>query len=202
SENLRLNSTDLMLAAEYLAKPHHVFLLIQSGAFGAPNATFFFHKSDHSMADFPFLEFPLDPALLAIEERDRLSRSRAAVQVQLPPPALPEPGPLALVPASSVPQSLSPLPPIRKPRRMFRKAVGWVVMGALLGAAAVAFRTSSVRDRVTRVWSAVAKAAAPASPEPAPIVSSPPMLGLVAQRQATDVQLTWNRDSAAVAAAT
>jgi hypothetical protein len=194
-ENLRLNSNDLMLAAGPFAKPHHVFLLIQSGAFGAPNATFFFHKADHSMADFPFLEFPLDPDLLAMEERDRLSRSRAAVSVQLPPLALPEPEPVALVPVAKPPLATAP---IQKPRRPLRKSVAWVALGGILGASAVALGTSSVRERGARLWSAAAKAAPPA----APAVSAPATLGLVAQRQTSDVQLTWNRESAPIAAAT
>jgi hypothetical protein len=197
-ENLRLNSNDLMLAAGFLAKPHHVFLLIQSGAFAAPNASFFFHKDDHSMADFPFLEFPLDPDLLAMEERDRLSRSRAAVSVQLPPLALPEPEQVALVPAAKPPLDAAP---IQKPRRPLRKSVAWVALGGLLGASAVALGTPSVRERGARLWSAWS-AAVKAAPPAAPAVSAPATLGLVAQRQTSDVQLTWNRESAPIAAAT
>ena len=196
-ENLRLNPNDLLLADGHFAKAHHVFLLIQSGGFGAPNASFFFHKTDRSMADFPFLEFPLDPDLLAMEERDRLSRSRAAVAVELPPVALPEPEPLALVPASSTPQPVS-APPVPKPRRSLRKAVGWVAVGGLLGAAGVALGTPSIRERAARIWTAAAKADPPA----APALLSPTTLGLAAQRQATDVQLTWNREASAINTAT
>jgi hypothetical protein len=197
-ENLRLNSNDLTLAAGYFAKPHQVFLLIQPGAFGAPNAAFFFHKNDHSMADFPFLEFPLDPNLLAMEERDRLSRSRSAVSVQHPPLALPEPEPVALVPAT---QPVLSTALIEKPRRSLRKSVAWVAFGGFLGASAVALGTPSVRERSARLWSAWS-AAVKAAPPTAPTVSALATLGLVAQRQASDVQLTWNRESSPIAAAT
>jgi len=200
-ENLRLNANDLMLADGHFAKPHHVFLLIQSGAFGAPNASFFFHKSDRSMVDFAFLEFPLDPDLLAVEERDRLRRSRAAAAVELPPAALPEPEPLALIPAPSTAPPVA-ASAVQKPRRTLRKAAAWIAFGGLLGAAAVAFRNPSVRERAIRFWTAAVKAAAPAAAAPSPSISSQPALGLVAQRQAGDLQLTWHRDSAAIAAAT
>jgi protein TonB len=197
-ETLRLNANDLMLADGYFAKPHQVFLLVQSGAFGAPNAAFFFHKNDQSMADFPFLEFPLDPDLLAMEERDRLSRSRSAVSVQHPPLALPEPEPVALVPAT---QPVLAAALIEKPRRSLRKSVAWVAFGGFLGASAVALGTPSVRERGARLWTAWS-AAVKAAPPTAPAVSAPAILGLVAQRQTSDVQLTWNRESSSIAAAT
>jgi len=195
-ESLRLNANDLFLADAFFAQPHQVFLLIQSGGFGAPNATFFFRKSDGSMADFPFLEFALDPALLAMEERDRLNRSRAAVSVQHPPLALPEPAPASIV----GPVAPSSAPPSNTPSRFILKAAGCVLIGALLGAAGIALRV-----RRTAADPAPLPAASPLpGGSNAEIPSAPPTptLGLVAQRHTGDVQLTWSRESSAIAAAT
>src|SRR5438067_3815346 len=131
-ESLRLNTNDLFLADAFFTQSRHVFLLIQSGSFGAPNATFFFRKSDGTMADFPFLEFPLDPALLSIEERERLKRSREAVAVhQTQPFDHPEPAPVSLVGSSSTQPNREP------PRRSLRKAAGWLAIGVLLSAVAM-----------------------------------------------------------------
>jgi hypothetical protein len=64
SEALRLNENDLF------GKPYQVFLLIHPNAFAPPNATFFFSRGHRQISEFPFLEFPLDVALLATEEWD------------------------------------------------------------------------------------------------------------------------------------
>ena len=87
SETFHLNAKDISLAEECFRKPYQVFLMIHSNGFGAPNATFFFHDGDRKMADFAFLEFPFDPSLLAIEERDRIQRSHEAVTEHKAAPA-------------------------------------------------------------------------------------------------------------------
>jgi len=72
-EALRLNEDDLFLFKTFFGKPYQVFLLIQPNAFAPPNATFFFSRGHRQISEFPFLEFPLDVALLATEEWDRIS---------------------------------------------------------------------------------------------------------------------------------
>ena len=89
-DTFHLNAKDVSLAEECFRKPYHVFLMIHSSGFGSPNATFFFHDGDRKMADFAFLEFPLDPSLLVIEERDRIQRSHhAAITHSVEVPSLP-----------------------------------------------------------------------------------------------------------------
>jgi len=70
SEALRLNENDLFLFKTFFGKPYQVFLLIHPNAFAPPNATFFFSRGHRQISEFPFLEFPLDVALLATEEWD------------------------------------------------------------------------------------------------------------------------------------
>jgi hypothetical protein len=68
-----LNENDLFLFKTFFGKPYQVFLLIQPNAFAPPNATFFFSRGHRQISEFPFLEIPLDVALLATEEWDRIS---------------------------------------------------------------------------------------------------------------------------------
>jgi hypothetical protein len=71
-EALRLNENDLFLFKTLFGKPYQVFLLMQPNAFAPPNATFFFCRGHRQISEFPFLEFPLDVALLATEEQANL----------------------------------------------------------------------------------------------------------------------------------
>jgi hypothetical protein len=68
-EALRLNEDDLFLFKTFFGKPYQVFLVIQPNAFAPANATFFFSRGHRQISEFPFLEFPLDVALLATEEQ-------------------------------------------------------------------------------------------------------------------------------------
>jgi len=91
-EAFHLDEQDLSLAQECFAKPYHVFLIVHHNRFGPPTATFFFHDRDGRMADFAFLEFPLDPSLLAAEQQGRMQRSHQAMDQPLAV-ALPAPFP-------------------------------------------------------------------------------------------------------------
>jgi hypothetical protein len=77
-DSLRLNGNDIRLFKTFFCKPYHVFLLIQPNALAAPNATFFFTRGNRKISEYPFLEFPLDVALLATEEWDPISGCRQA----------------------------------------------------------------------------------------------------------------------------
>jgi outer membrane biosynthesis protein TonB len=178
---LRLNDDDLFLFKTFFGKPYHVFLLIQPNAFAAPNATFFFSQGDHRISEFPFLEFPLDASLLATEERDRISRLQQANEQ-----------PMAA-------QHSLPLDAARIPRRtgtLLKIAAGMLLATLLLAAGWIGIPV--LRQRSSPVWSAIRK------PQPStPAASySHPHIGLQVKRQGRDLELTWDRESAWVAAAT
>jgi len=188
-EALRLHENDLALFQTSFGKPYQVFLLMQPNGFAPPNASFFFSRGDQKMSEFPFLEFPLDASLLASEERDRLSRCQQATQQ---PIAVPRPLPS------------QPDKPAKKGRILSRIAVGlFVVAAALL--AALWITNPSFRERSSRVWSGIRSAfrnpPQPVVQPPAPAPSHP-RLGLQARTQDHDLQLTWDRESPSIAAAT
>ena len=178
---LRLNDRDRELAERYFPKPYQVLLVIQTTDFGPPTATFFFHDADRHMADFAFMEFPLDPSLLTIEERNRIRRSQQALSPASPPAERP----LAALPAAV-------LPPARD--RWVRYAALWILGLCLIGVAGFA-----ARGPVTRFLRAVATG--PNTPPAVPKQSAGLSLGLHARRQNTDLELTWSRDSALIAVA-
>ena len=190
-ETFHLNANDVSLAGECFPKPYHVFLMIHSNGFGSPNATFFFHDGDRRMTDFAFLEFPFDPSLLAIEERDRIQRSHDAVverSVEVLPPAP------------------DPFPPVSSPRnksRVLLKAAGWICSISLVFALGTLVNNRSFWERSATLQreSSNSSTVSPFSSSASPS-SSPPSLALHATRQNGDLELTWNRDSAFIATAT
>jgi hypothetical protein len=180
-EMLRLNEADLSLFNQFFGNSYQVFLVIQPSAFAAPNATFFFCRDDHKMADFPFLEFPLDASLLATEERDRISRCRQAAEIS--PPA----------------QHVSPppLPNSRPDHRLVNLiGVGTLLAGLTLLALWIGIR--SLRPHASQAWNTFWKSAA----VPSSSAKSYPHIGLQARRQDRDLELSWNRESPWVTAAT
>ena len=190
-ETFHLNAKDVSLAEECFRKPYHVFLMIHSNGFGSPNATFFFRDGDRKMADFAFLEFPLDPSLLAIEERDRIQRSHQAA---------------AVTNSVEVP-SLAPAPSAtRSPRNhssVVLKAVGWMFSLAMVFALGALVNNSSFRTRFANLRRAILNP--PAVNSSSSSVSQPsslPLIALHAKRQNGDLELTWNRESALIATAT
>lgn len=189
-DTFHLNAKDVSLAEECFRKPYHVFLMIHSNGFGSPNATFFFHDGDRKMADFAFLEFPLDPSLLAIEERDRIQRSHHAAtehSVEVPAPA-PQPSTVG-----------SP----RNKSRVLLKAVGWTCSVALVFALGALVNNRSFRERFAslRPGTSNPSAVSPSSSSAAQ-PSFPPSMALHAKRQNGDLELTWSRESALIATAT
>jgi outer membrane biosynthesis protein TonB len=186
---LRLNDSDRALAEKFFPRPHQVFLVIQSTGFGPPNATFFFHDGDHRMADFAFLEFPLDTSLLTIEERDRMRRSQQAIAVSSPAETQLE-GPPA------------PAPPRRPRRRPILKPAFWIPVASLIAAIGVGIGVRPLRERIVNVWTVAGGVTnrAPSAPASNPSPTGPSM-GLHAQRQNGDLELTWNRESALIVAA-
>lgn len=180
-ETLRLNADDLFLFKTFFGRPYHVFLMIQPSAFAPANATFFFSRGENKMAEFPFLEFPLDASLLATEERDRISRCRQAS------------GESTTVQHSSPPESYT----VRTGRRVLVKIAAGALVAAFLLAAGW-LSTPLLQQRSSRVWSAIWKA------QPA-VQSSPhsyPHIGLQAKRQDRDLAVTWNHESPWILAAT
>jgi hypothetical protein len=195
SDALQLNAKDVALAEECFRKPYHVFLVINSNGIGSPSATFFFHDSDGRMADFAFLEFPLDPSLLAIQERDRIQRAdQAARTLSIEAPS-PEPDP-------SAPDSSAVGRPGNK-RRVLLKAAWWMCSIALVFSLGALVNNPSFWERLTNLRGPVHNSPA-VSPASASASQSPslPLIALHAKRQNGDVELTWNRGSALIRAAT
>jgi hypothetical protein len=187
-DTFHLNANDVSLAEGVFRKPYQVFLMIHSNGFGSPNATFFFHDGDRRMADFAFLEFPFDPSLLAVEERDRLLRSRdAAMEHSVEAPA-----------ASPAPESSTAVRPPNK-SRVLLKAAGATCAIALIFALGTLVDNHSFRERAAKLFRAASTPAtvnSSSSPAQSP---SLPSMALHAERQNSDLQLTWNRGSALIA---
>jgi hypothetical protein len=186
-EAFHLNARDLSLATECFAKPYNVFLMVHCNTFGPPTATLFFQDRDCRMAEFAFLEFPFDSSLLAAEQCQRMQRSEQAVEksadVSLP-----------VTPPSALPEAIAEVP--HSKRRFVFKPVRWPLgavfaIGILLG---------------SYIWRAIShpsssKATSFSSAPTAPFVTQP-SISLRASRRNGNLELTWNRDSAAIAAAT
>jgi hypothetical protein len=192
-DSFHLNAKDVSLAEECFRKPYHVFLMVHSNSFASPNATFFFHDGDGKMADFAFLEFPLDPSLLAIEERDRIQRAQhEAITHSLEVPALvPDPSTVG-----------SP----RIESSVLLKAAWWTCSIGLVFALGILVNNSSLRERFNlRRTVSNPPALSSVSPSVSPSASQPhslPLIALHAKRQNDDVELTWNRESALIRSAT
>jgi len=187
-----LNARDASLAEECFRKPYHVFLMIRSDGFGSPNATFFFRDGDHKMADFAFLEFPLDPSLLAIEERDRIQRSHQAAISDSVEFLSPAPDPFT---------AGSP----RNKSDVLLKAAGWTFSIALIFALGILVVNPSFRERFANLRRAVSSPPAVSSSSSSASQSSSipvPVIALHAKRQNGDLELTWNRESTLIRTAT
>ena len=188
-DTFHLNAKDVSLAEECFRQPYHVFLMLHSNGFDSPNATFFFHDSDRKMADFAFLEFPLDPSLLAIEERDRTQRSHdAAIRypVEVPSPA-PDP------PTAGSPGNKS---------SVLLKAAGWAGSIALVFALGTLVNNPSFRERFASLRRATSNPPVLSSSSSASQPPSRPLIALKAKRQNGDLELTWNRETALIRSAT
>jgi hypothetical protein len=178
-DTFHLNAKDVSLAEECFGKPYHVFLMIHANGFGSPNATFFFHDGDRKMSDFAFLEFPLNPSLLAIEERDRIQRSNHTAVTHSVEVLSPAPDP-------------SPAGSLGNKNSVLLKAVWWTCSIALVFALGTLVNSRSFREsRAIFNPPAVSSVSSSAS-QP----SSVPLIALHAKRQNGDLELNWNRESA------
>jgi hypothetical protein len=192
-ETFRLNAQDVALATECFAKPYNVFLIVHTNRFGPPTATFFFHDRDCRMADFAFLEFPFDPSLLAAEQSDRMQRSQQSIE-----------RPLAVLPPAPVAAAAGEVPHAK--RRVLFKAAGWTVALALVFTLGTLFNNGALRERYSYIWRAISNplSSPPAGNGSSSSAQSPsrPSMSLRAIRRGADLELTWNRDSPPIAAAT
>jgi|SRR5579871_2954662 len=189
-ETFRLSPKDAALAEECFRRPYHVFLAVHSNGFTSPNATFFFRDGDRKMSDFAFLEFPLDPSLLAMAERDRIQRSHpvaisTAVEAHSPAPP-------------SVTTAISPAH-----RHTLLKPILWTCSSALVFALGALVNNGSFQARFANFRHALLSP--PPASSPVPPTSQPsslPLIALHAQRQNGDLELTWSRESMLIASAT
>jgi hypothetical protein len=184
-DGLRLDESDLSLAGAFFRNPHHVFLLIQPVDSGPANASFFFWDGGRMTGDFPFLEFPLDPALLANAERHRAE----AMQLR------------ALDIRTEHAPAPRPLPRSRAPRRVL-KGAAWVLLAASLALAAVTgvMRFPQAFAHLINRRSPVA--AASTQPSPPSMQPEQSSMGFEVTRQSGDLKVTWKRDSAVIRSAT
>lgn len=177
---LRLTESDVALAKAVFPQPHQVFLLIQSPDSIPANATFFFWDEGQMCGDFPFLEFPFDAPMLADAEQHRIELAQKKV-VQLEAPA-------------AAPVTV-PAPRRKLGFRLFL----WSVIAALLVAASyVAFWTPRGSAWLRNLQNPQS-AQHPATKAPPALIRA---LGLRAQRQNGDLEITWNRESEAIRTAT
>lgn len=179
-EAFHLNARDLLLATECFAKPYNVFLMVHGNTFGPPTATIFFQDRDCRMAEFAFMEFPFDSALLTAEQYDRMQRSEQAVE---------------MTPPSPVSAAIAEVPHTK--RRFVFKPVRWA--WPLAAVCAVGIFSSYIWRAISHPSSFKAPSFSPAPA--APFVTQP-SISLRASRRNGTLELTWNRDSAAIEAAT
>ena len=184
-DGLRLDESDLSLAGAFFRNPHHVFLLIQPVDSGPANASFFFWDGGRMTGDFPFLEFPLDPALLANAERHRAE----AMQLR------------ALDIRTEHAPAPRPLPRSRAPRRVL-KGAAWVLLAASLALAAVTGVTRFPQAFAHLINRRSPVAAASTQPSPPSMQPEQSSMGFEVTRQSGDLKVTWKRDSAVIRSAT
>lgn len=190
-EAFRLSAQDVDLAKECFAKPYNVFLIVHTSRFGPPTATFFFHDRDCRMAEFAFLEFPFDPSQLADEQNNRIQRSQQAIE-----------RPLALLPPTAV---SAPTKEVRRTKpNILLKAVGWTCALALVFTLGTLFDNRALRERYAYIWRTISSGQNSGNQPSISAAQSParPVMSLRAIRRNADLELTWNRDSALIAAAT
>jgi hypothetical protein len=188
SEVFELTAKDRSLAEECFPKPHHVFLMVHANAYGPPTATFYFHERDHRIADFAFLEFPLDATLLVNEQHRRIQR----------------PQPEGAEPPLDVPSFAAA-------ERVDSKSKSGLIIKSLAAlcvtALAIVFVTQPSYDSFLRLganlWQPVADLLK-GSPLPGAAVRTPshPTLALHAIRRNGDLEFSWDRDSPVIENAT
>ncbi len=226
--DFRLTANDLALAEACFNNPHHVFLLIRPLESGAPVATFFFRDSRGMSGDLAFLEFSLDPAILASHERQRILRLQTALLAErvaagtASPAAAPtvvvKPAPVATLTEVEKPTTAAAPVEVAKPTQVAappelarlaapRSAQPSQARLALKYAAAAVVICGVVIGAIFLYENLTQFRAGSAPAGSQPVVTSPvavapmPAIGLRAARQNGDLLLTWNRDAAPVARA-
>ncbi len=192
---LRLSREDLALAEKAFSKPHEVVLLIESGDAGPANASFFFWDGDRMHGDFPFLEFPFDPSLLAAREMMRQNRTESPRETAAPARAAAELDPYAVSRPEirAMPKRVSnpPQEPVRNTRV---PRIAWAMLALICVVAVVG--TIAALKFAERSRTPAPPAARPAAPA---LVS----LGLQVERyRRGDLRLSWNHDAPVIANAT
>ena len=178
---LRLSDSDLKLVEAVFPARHQVFLLIQRVEPGPANATFFFWDEGRMCGDFPFLEFPLDAALLASAEQDRVESLHKA---------------LARTERRDTEPAVAHEPPPR--RRTSARTLLWTLVAALVVCVFLAAAVA-VKGLPAKYWARQAQTARNVPPAAGPQEA---LFGLQAERQNGDLKLTWNRESPVVLNAT
>jgi hypothetical protein len=170
--SLRMTEDDAALATGFFHQPSSVVLLIETIEATPAKAAFFFWDGGKMLGDFSLMDFPLDPQQLAALERQRTAPRRSQQIDQE----------LRLEPAE--------VPAAGEGSRWQARAAWAVGALAILGMATYFYSTRLSHPAVSDARQPAA-APAPASP-----------LGFRVDRQGTDLSLSWDRHSPAVASAT
>jgi hypothetical protein len=170
--SLRMTEDDAALATGFFHQPSSVVLLIETIEATPAKAAFFFWDGGKMLGDFSLMDFPLDPQQLAALERQRTA-PRASQHIDREPRLEP-----AEVPATG------------EGSRWQARAAWALGALAILGIATYFYAT---RLGHRAIYDARETAAAPPSASP---------LGFRVDRQGTDLLLSWDRHSPALASAT
>jgi hypothetical protein len=169
--SLRMTEDDVALATGWFHQPSSVVLLIETVEGTASKAAFFFWDGGKMLGDFSLMDFPLDPHQLAALERQRTA-PRISYQIDQEPEIEP-----------------AEVPAIAEGNRWQARAAWAGGALAILGMATY-FYSARLGHRAASDARQTAAAAAPASP-----------LGFQVDRQGTDLLLSWDHRSPAVASA-
>ncbi len=215
-EGLALSPADLLLIDSYFQAPDSVFLLVKAAPHtSACTAGFFFWEDGHLQSEFSSLEVALGrtgnlPGLPGPSDLDLADDLPADLTELFAKQALPELPPVAQskppaspTPPAAIPVSMqmAPVQPLANAAQPAAPAPASgtprVWPGVLLRAATIVLAT------VALVISVVTYLGAPRPPhgETTASAGTASMLGLQVERNAPDLLLTWNRNSADIVTA-
>lgn len=170
SGDLNLSDSDNKLAKQFFTDPGSIVLLIETDGPVAGKAVFAFW-AEGALTEFPLMEFPFDGYQLAIAEAERQTPERASVE----PPA-----PIEIEAKAPLPASLP-----QKPR-------GFVLVAVIVAAVASAgYFWMHRRPAAAANASKQTAASSPAVPANT--------LGLAVERRGSDLLLSWDTGSPAIA---
>jgi hypothetical protein len=174
------------LAGTLFSKPHQVVLLIQRIDSGPVTAGFFIWNGDRMEGDFSFMEFPFDTARLARDERAKIDE-RAKMTAAHRDAA-----------GELIKRGITKSRPLPSSRM---STLSTFVLGFLASLLMSGLLVAVFATRIFPGRSLPLNSIRPAESTPS-LVSPTISLGLQAERQNSDLKLSWNRESSALLGAT